>query len=90
MKSLITLIATLATVSAFAQPAKNMPEPKATETKTEAKAHAKEAESGKPMLLAKKKEDKKSEVTPNKSPSKADKKNETKPTATPATPATTK
>jgi len=90
MKSLITLIAALATVSAFAQPAKNMPEPKAAETKTEAKASAKETESGKPMLLAKKKEDKKADVKPNKSPAKTDKKNESKPTATTTAPSTGK
>jgi len=90
MKSLITLIAALATVSAFAQPAKNMPEPKAAETKTEAKASAKETESGKPMLLAKKKEDKKADVKPNKSPAKVNKKNESKPTATTTAPSTGK
>jgi hypothetical protein len=78
MKSVIALIATLATVSAFAQPAKNFPEPKAAEVKTEAKAPAKETESGKPMLLAKKKEDKKSEVKPNKSPAQPAKKDEPK------------
>lgn len=81
MKSVIALIATLVTVSAFAQPAKNLPEPKAAETKTEAKAPA--TESGKPMLLAKKKEDKKSEVKPNKSPAQTAKKDEPKAT-TPA------
>lgn len=58
MKSIVTLIATLVTVSAFAvdaQPAKTFPEPKATT----APAAPHKADAKEPMLLAKKHEDKK-------------------------------